>query len=181
MIENWRDIEGYEGYYQVSNSGRIKSSRKVYKEQLLKHFDNGQGYSVVMFRVNKEYKHFRVHRLVASAFIPNPENKPYINHIDGNKSNNKVDNLEWCTRSENELHAYRTGLKQGYWTGKKESHTTKKVNQYSLADELIGEYKSVVGASNWTGINKNCIARVARGERNNAGGFKWKYQSYESN
>ena len=107
MEEEWKDVKGFEGLYQISNYGRIKSLR-FNKVRLMKPFI--KSYYMVELCVNSVRKTFMVHRLVAEAFIPNPENKPQVNHIDGNKLNPRVDNLEWCTPSENLKHAYRTGL-----------------------------------------------------------------------
>lgn len=108
-MEEWRDIEGFKGLYQVSNLGRVKSLKKGI---ILSICDNGNGYKVVNLKVNRIQHMKTVHRLVATAFIPNPENKKEINHKNGDKSNNSVENLEWCTRSENGKHAYRTGLRK---------------------------------------------------------------------
>ena len=118
--EVWKDIEGYEGLYQVSTCGNIKSlakSRKngngryyIQKEKLLKQSFTTTGYKKVELYKDGKRKSFKVHRLVAIAFIPNPDNKPEVNHIDGNKINNNIDNLEWVTSSENSIHAYETGL-----------------------------------------------------------------------
>jgi len=99
MEEIWKDIEGYKGLYQVSNLGRIKSlhglSERIMKQTLQK------GYLRITLLKNKKQKRFLSHRLVAQAFIPNPENKPQVNHIDEDKENNRVDNLEWVTAKEN--------------------------------------------------------------------------------
>lgn len=117
--EIWKDIEGYEGLYQVSTYGNIKSLPKVrrngtgtyiQKEKLLKPSNTSTGYKKVELCKDGKRKSFKVHRLVAIAFIPNPDNKPEVNHIDGNKINNNIDNLEWVTSSENSVHAYETGL-----------------------------------------------------------------------
>ena len=117
--EIWKDIEGYEGLYQVSTYGNIKSLPKVrrngtgtyiQKERLLKPSNTSTGYKKVELCKDGKRKGFKVHRLVAIAFIPNPDNKPEVNHIDGNKINNNIDNLEWVTSSEKTIHAYETGL-----------------------------------------------------------------------
>jgi len=127
LDEEWRWVVGYEQFYSVSNYGRIKSYIGK-KPRYLKPTRNGSGYYVVdLAGVTKPHT-FMFARLVAKAFIPNPLNKPEINHIDGNKLNNKVSNLEWNTRAENEHHARKTGLKKlenikmgvaRYWREKK--------------------------------------------------------------
>lgn len=101
MIELWKDIEGYEGLYQVSNLGRVKSLKKG---KILKQHDNGKGYMQVGLWKNNKGKCYYVHRLVSEAFVDNPENKPQINHKDKNKTNNCVYNLEWVTCKENQHH-----------------------------------------------------------------------------
>lgn len=114
MEEIWIDISGYEGKYQVSNLGRVRSliyknnaNGKIYKrEKLLKQFYDRNGYLRVDLKMGKR-KNAQVHRLVALAFIPNPLEKPQVNHKDKDKENNKVDNLEWVTNQENQLHRYR--------------------------------------------------------------------------
>lgn len=117
--EIWKDIKGYEGLYQVSNLGNVKSlTRKVgngkgfyiRNEKELKQAYSSTGYKVVaLCKVGKQ-RMFKVHRLVAIAFVDNPLNKPYVNHIDGNIENNLMENLEWVTHRENIIHAYKTGL-----------------------------------------------------------------------
>lgn len=116
--EIWRDIKGYEGKYQVSNFGNVRSlmyhnTKGIKRISLLKPATDGKGYLRCALSKNNILTTFKVHRLVAQAFIPNPNNYPQINHIDGNKKNNKVDNLEWCTNSINQIHAYSTNLNQG--------------------------------------------------------------------
>lgn len=100
MKEVWKDIKGYEGEYKVSNYGRVKSL-KNHKEKILKQWKNNKGYLNIALYKNKKSKMYRVHRLVALAFIPNPENLPEVNHKDEIKENNHVDNLEWCDRKYN--------------------------------------------------------------------------------
>ncbi len=116
MEEIWKDIKGYEGYYQVSNQGRvrrIKSGKSTQKGRILKTSSKFDEYSRTGLSINGKVCWLTIHRLVAEAFIPNPEKKPCVNHIDGNKRNNVVSNLEWCTYSENNRHAYRIGLNKG--------------------------------------------------------------------
>ena len=109
--EIWRWISGFEGLYQISNFGRVKSfSRRGTSKKIIKPWINRQGYLIVDLCKNSKSKHFPVHRLVAQAFIPNPENKPEPNHEDGNKFNNHVSNLKWATKSENIQHAMDIGL-----------------------------------------------------------------------
>lgn len=112
---NWKDIEGFEGYAQVSNTGLVRSIRTnhgKYQERLLKtYFRSGCLYPMVQITKNNISHKFMLHRLVAKAFVANPESKPEVNHIDGDKLNNNAYNLEWVTRSENLKHAHRTGLK----------------------------------------------------------------------
>ena len=127
MQEIWKDISGYEGIYQVSNLGNIRScERKVYFKKgnpltsymtvpekiISKHISN-TGYYRVGLRKDGKRKFLSVHRIVTSAFIDNPENKPHVNHIDGNRLNNHSDNLEWVTCQENIIHARDTGLSHG--------------------------------------------------------------------
>lgn len=119
MREIWKDIPDYEGLYQVSNLGRVKSleryvkhlsgSMKLLKERILVIIKNG-GYYRVTLSKNNIKKAKTIHRLIGESFIPNPNNLPFINHIDGNKLNNSVENLEWCTSQENCIHAVYTGL-----------------------------------------------------------------------
>lgn len=108
LVEIWKDVIGYEGLYQVSNLGRVKSF-KFKNERLLGGTINHNGYRVVNLTKNGITKHKFVHRLVANAFIDNPQGKPFVNHIDSNPLNNMVSNLEWCTQSENVHHAMLKG------------------------------------------------------------------------
>jgi hypothetical protein len=119
-MEVWKDIVGYEGMYQVSNYGNVKSLERVVvrsngskmyiKEKLLNKRLNDRGYIEIKLSKNGKSGYAKLHRLVAQAFIPNPENKPQVNHKDTDKENNHVDNLEWNTHSENQKHAHANGL-----------------------------------------------------------------------
>jgi hypothetical protein len=102
--EIWKDVPGYAGQYQVSNTGKVRNAKRGRE---LKPHTQGSGYKQTMLSVNGKRSHPLVHRLVAAAFIPNPENKPQINHKNGNKSDNRADNLEWCTMSENLQHRHK--------------------------------------------------------------------------
>lgn len=175
--EIWRDVVGYEGLYQVSNYGNVKSlSREVNngngtyftKEKILKPMENHKGYLGVEIQ---DKWHF-IHRIVATTFIENPENKPQVNHIDCDKKNNRVENLEWCTNSENQIHAYKNGLNV---RSDNAGRSKQKIMQLDMNDNLIKIYESIADAEKETGI-KN-ISYVINGKRKKAGGFKWKKYS----
>lgn len=119
-MEVWKDVKGYEGFYQVSNKGRVKSlartivrsdgQYKSIKEKILKSGTSSKGYQQINLCRNGKQKTMKIHRLVAEAYIPNSKNKPEVNHKDGDKSNNVISNLEWVTPKENMRHAYDIGL-----------------------------------------------------------------------
>lgn len=187
MIEIWKDICGYEGIYQVSNYGRIKAlSLKVYsnnkllyikKEKILSLRTEKHGYQSISLHKNNTSKRLLVHRLVAEAFIPNPENKTEVNHINGIKADNNVENLEWCTHSENVLHSYRV-LKQK--TNKPMLGRFGKDNPHSKAvvqikdGVIVAKFDSCREAMKITGCTH--IDAVCRGERHISGGYKWHYK-----
>lgn len=170
MGEIWKDIPNYEGLYQVSNYGKIKSlERYNYKghhnlEKILKQSKCKNGYYYVALCKDKKIKYYQVHRLVAQTFLDNKNNYKCVNHIDGNKLNNNVSNLEFCNHSYNEKEAYRIGLKK-----------TIKTAQYDLDGNLIKIYSSRVEASKESGACASCIWRVCEGKSNTAGGYVWKY------
>ena len=187
MEEIWKDISGYERYYQVSNLGRVRSLNRVVNNPHVGNIkligkiklcpQNSFGYPIVLLHRNGKQSIKKVHRLVAQAFIQNIDNKPYINHIDGDKANNKVDNLEWRTAKENVIHAISKGLTdptKGKLSGIKH-HLNKGVSQYDLNNNLIQSFYSITEAHNETGVSKSGIIFVCKGERKTAGGYKWKY------
>lgn len=178
--EEWKDIKGYEGLYQVSNLGRIKCLPKDvvstkyghvrhYPERIAKTFTRN-GYPSVELSKNGESKKFTVHRLVANAFINNHENKSQVNHIDGNKLNNHVKNLEWVTARENINHAYQNNLRGDF-------HHGIAIEQYSKSGEFIRKYKSINQASKITGIDYSTIKKNCEGIFKQAGGYLWKYSN----
>lgn len=179
--EEWRDVVGYEGLYKVSNKGRIKAVEKIDRrgrkrsERILKVGSSQQGRPRVRLCKNGVGTTFFIHRLVAMAFIPNPENKKEVNHINGVKDDNRVENLEWCTRSENMLHAERYGLHS--MASALEAHR-KRVCQI-LNRSVIAIYDSIADASTATGIEHANISAAANGKRAQAGGYEWRYYNVD--
>lgn len=182
MKEIWKDIKGYEELYQVSNFGRIKrisylhgkSKKYIKKEKIKKAVITIQGYLQVGLS-NNGLKHIKVHRLVAETFIPNPNNLPQINHKDGNKQNNNVDNLEWCTCSENIIHAFKNNLKKG--KRDEENILSKKVIQYNLNGEKIKEWDSTMQIQRELGINNVSISQCCLNKIKKSHNFIWKYKN----
>ena len=153
MEEIWKDVKGYEGIYRISNLGRIKSLKRfnVPQDRLLNQVSlNNKGYHTVMLSANGSPKRFLIHRLIAISFIPNPNNKPYINHIDGNPLNNSISNLEWCTQKENMVHASLTGLLNNVRPKGKDNKNYKHGRKVRISENRI-----------CAGCNNNYIATVA--------------------
>ena len=166
--EIWKDIKGYEGLYKISNLGRIKSLPRngtIKNERIIKYSLDKYGYPQVILH-NKKYKCFRVHRLVAKTFIPNPENKLTVNHIDGNKLNNCVDNLEWNTVEENNNHALRMGLQR---------FTGNKINQYSLDGKFIKQWNSQREIERKLKVSHGNINLTCKGIYKQCNGYIWRY------
>ena len=178
MKEIWKDINGFEGVYQISNHGRLKSFKKDKNGKILKNTNKKGGYFSVVLEYKNNTKHTRIHRLVAESFIPNPNNYPCVNHIDGNKQNNNVENLEWCTYKQNFEHSKRIGL----WEYNK-PYKCKKIKQYNLENEFLNEYENANHAFRETGVCARNILLVAcktsynkKGlVRKQAGGFIWRF------
>lgn len=173
MEEVWKDVEGYEGLYQVSNKGNVKSLNyhKTKKEKVLKHFIGIDGYLRVSLCKNKTIKRFLVHRLVSNAFLPNPHNFPCVNHKDENKQNNVVSNLEWCT------HKYNTNY--GTSIARRAKSISKQVYQYSKDGVLISVFNSTNEAQR-QGFSQGNVAACCRNcykrEGNNVyKGYIWSY------
>lgn len=186
--EIWKDIENYNSY-QISNFGNVKSKERVVncnhnskrkiKERILKPLIDNRGYYVVtIYNVNGKSNPKTVHRLVAQAFIENTNNYPVINHIDGNKQNNNVNNLEWCTQSHNVKEAYRIGLEKPQLTNLnkfgKNNKKAKKIKQINIeTNETINYFYGILEAERETGINFRNIHMCLKKKRKSAGGYKW--------
>lgn len=186
MEEIWKDVIGYEGIYIVSTLGRIICLHwnNGDTHRYLKPFDNG-GYQRVVLIKDGVRKKFLLHRLVAEAFIPNPFDKPFINHIDGNKANNSVSNLEWVTPKENVSHAILNNLRPLVCkpTGLKghDSPCSKKVLQFSLDGSLVCEWGCAKDAADYIKGRVASIQRVCRHERKTYRGYVWEYANASSN
>lgn len=169
MEEIWKDIVDYEGLYQVSNLGRVKSlvRKGVLKEKMLKPFIHQKGYLQIGLHKNGKYIKYLVHRLVAEAFIPNPNNLPEVNHKDENKQNNVVSNLEWCDRSYN--NTYGTMIKR------RVEKQSKPVLQYTIDGILVKEWSSIMECGR-NGFHIFCISSCCNGKQKIHKGFKWAFK-----
>ena len=177
--EIWKDVVGFDGLYLISNLGRIRTLSKY----------NKNGYDTIMIQKCKcEYMYVnlykngklhtsRVHRLVAQAFIENPLNKPQVNHINGIKTDNRVDNLEWATRSENMKHAFRTGLVKNNINSVNAMRKANIKPIYQIKNgTIINEFESVSKASKYLNINENLIYRVLSGFRKTTHHYSFRYK-----
>ena len=179
MKEIWKPVVGYEGLYEVSNMGRVKSlERKVrhgrgieltIKERILKPAFNDFGYLIVALCAGGKQKTLKVHRLVCEAFHKNPDNKSDVNHINENKTDNRACNLEWCTRREN--------INHGTHNERMAKTKSKPVGQYTRDGKLIKIWPSAIEVQRQTGFGQGYISKVANGNRKTAYGFIWKYKN----
>lgn len=177
MSEEWGDVVGYEGRYQVSSMGRVKSLERTFidksgrkqtvKERILKPGMDRGGYLIVDLCDGGKRKRFKVHRLVCQAFHDNPENKPYVNHIDENKTNNAASNLEWSTAKENCNHGTRNE--------RVAKARSKPVEQWTKDGELVKIWQSTHEVQRQAGFNQGNISLAANGKYKQAYGFIWKY------
>ena len=186
MREEYRDIKGWEGYYQVSNLGNVKSIERkawngrgyrVIKERIMKTYDNGYGYLFVYLTKDGEQEKCYIHRLVAEAFLENPDNLPDVNHKDENKENNCVENLEYCTKAYN--NNYGTRNKRIAEAMTNHPKLSKAIIGISKISGLITEFSSAHEASRQLGIDQSHITDCLKGRQKSAGGFYWMYAEGE--
>ena len=184
MEEIWKDVVGYEGLYEVSNFGNVRSLFR-YKKKLKWNICNNRYATVQLFK-NKVGKRLLVHRLVAEAFLANPEKLPIVNHKDENKLNNYVNNLEWCTQgynlSYNQGHKKRAERKRWFYDELsikfKENNPAIKIPiiQMNLDGEIIREWESIKEAIETLGYKSNHICECCKNKRKTSNGFRWKYK-----
>lgn len=205
--EVWKNVQGYEGFYQVSNLGRVRSldrtiidsigRNRLYKGKLLKPIIDSHGYFEVRLCKGTNRKPPHIHRLVAQAFLPNPKKLPCINHIDENKQNNAVSNLEWCSYKYNNNYGTRTDRaiqtrsRNPEWYKKIKEHTgkigkkygringakmSKPVLQFDLDGDFIREWPSMREVKRNLKIDNSSIARCCKGKQKTAGKYIWKFK-----
>lgn len=181
--EKWYDIYGFENLYQISSFGRVmaldritgtKSYARRRKNLILKQAIDKDGYCKVGLSKNGIQKTFSVHRLLLISVYGYKKGKPYVNHKNGIKNCNHIENLEWCTQSENKKHAFATGLQKSM-VGL-ESASAKKIVQYNMDNSLIKEWDSIMDVERGLGFKNSAISRCCLGGRPTAYGFKWKHK-----
>ena len=185
--EIWKDVIGYEGLYEVSNLGNFRKLCSNGYVKQLKTTTNSRGYHIIDLRKNGKVKQYRISRLIAEAFIPNSENKPYVDHIDTNKSNNCIDNLRWVTPSENSnndlsrLHMLESWqneerrLNQRLMNLRDKHPRARAVCQLDENGNILQTFVTSVEAAQFIGCKRSNITKCCTGERLRAGGFRWKY------
>ncbi len=196
MTEEWKNIEKYNGIYQISNLGRVRSvahiniQKHYIPEKIIKPHPNNSGYLDVSLYIDGKRYHEKIHRLVAEAFIPNPNHLPEVDHIDTDKTNNTVSNLKWCTHSENHLNPLTIELKRKMLTGRtlseehksklsvkiavyREGHLLHVFRSYKDLDE---NSKSIFGIQLWNVY----VRKVIRGELDNYHGYTFTEERYHA-
>jgi hypothetical protein len=174
-IEVFKDVKGYEGLYQVSNFGRVKScermvnhykGNRIVREKILIQIIH-KGYNIVNLAKSNSIKTYRVHRLVAETFIDRDDFTLEVNHINGQKNDNRLINLEWCSRSYNQKHAYDNGLQKPY--------NKRGILMIDKNGKIVNQFDSITEAESVTNLCHSNISKVCNGKRNFVGGFNFKY------
>lgn len=190
VIELWKPIEGYEGLYEISNYGEVKSLDKwvdigMGRKQFLKgkirpSAVSSNGYRMITLTKNKRPTTYCIHALVATNFISNPLKKPIVNHRNASKIDNYIENLEWATYSENIKHAYKNKLRKASTKGRfgKLHHNSKPVIQFSMDGAFIKEWDSASDAARELNIRSLGITAVCRGEDNSYKRSIWRFKEY---
>jgi hypothetical protein len=191
--EIWKDIEGYEGYYQVSDLGRVKRLprgrqwpyRQTHNNIRKQHVKNG--YLQVNLSKDNKVKWVGVHRLVAMAFIPNPNNYPQVNHIDECKTNNVVTNLEWCTQSQNQMHGtarqrqnetrHKNDPDKAEWKAAALKHAKRVAVCDKKTDAVLETFVSMADAATATGASICTISNQCKGKRKSRRNYYWRYEN----
>ena len=188
-MEIWKDIKGFEGYYQISNLGRVKSLLRVVPrgpngkttiyERIMREAISNPGYSGYRFHKDGKGIFIRTHRLLAEAFIPNPNKKPCVNHKNGIITDNAIQNLEWCTHSENHLHSYRELGRIPGMTGVKgkHNHLSKPVVKLDLNDNVIEVYECAREASDKNNMGRSSINMACIHNYISKGKYKFRYKT----
>jgi hypothetical protein len=170
--QEYRCIELYGHYYTVYSDGRLFDIEKRYFK---KHNPNGNGYVFYRFRNGRKQHNIYVHRLVAKNFIPNPHGYTEVNHIDCNKINNDVSNLEWCSRSMNMRHGYANGLYKPVIMMGENNPASRKVDQLTLDGQQLATFDCISDAARKTNAIRQDISKVCKGKRKSSGGYLWRY------
>ena len=172
MEEIWKEVENYQNY-EVSNLGNVRNKKTG---RYLKPNITTCGYARARLYNKDGVKPIMIHRLVASAFLSNPDNKPEVNHMDGNKVNNSVTNLEWCTKSENMRHAVDTGLKKGFALKGADNPMSKKVVMMDKSGEIIRMFPCAKSVERELGYFVSNIVNACNGKLKTSHGYRWAYE-----